>query len=68
MNDQLPTMSGHEFAGWISKLCVLEQSGISDVEFIDNLRSFAAECGVEVNDADLAAYFQFDEIFLRERL
>lgn len=53
-------MSGEDFAFWVSRLCVLYESG-SDAEFADKLRSFAAECEVEVSDDDLREWFRLDD-------
>ena len=52
-------MSGHDFCAWVSKLCALEQGG-TDAEFVAALRSLAAECGVDISDADIGEWFNLD--------
>lgn len=53
-------MNGYDFAGWVSQLCALNNSG-SDKMFVEYLTSFAAECGVEVSHKDIAEWFRLDD-------
>lgn len=57
---QEPIIAPHDFAGWASKLITLDGSG-TVAEFKDAIKSFASECGVELDDEAIKEFFRIED-------